>query len=45
VFRGGTVILNVSGTNAFVSGVDFLGSFGLAGDLPVIGFWTLPQNN
>jgi hypothetical protein len=42
VFRGGQVILNVSGSNAFVLGSDFIGNFGLPGDLPVIGFWTMP---
>jgi hypothetical protein len=40
VFRSGQVILNVSGTNVFQSGIDFFGSFGLNGDLPVIGLWT-----
>jgi hypothetical protein len=40
VFRGGTVILNLSGNNFFVQGIDLIGSFGLPGDLPVVGFWT-----
>jgi hypothetical protein len=47
VFRGGsvpggpaTVILNLSGTNVFVTGIDLIASFGLQGDLPVVGFWT-----
>jgi hypothetical protein len=46
VFRGGQIILNQTGTNTFVLGIDFgstgLASFGLPGDLPVVGFWTLP---
>jgi hypothetical protein len=42
VFRGGQVILNLSGSNVFVLGVDFTGNFGLPGDLPVVGFWTMP---
>jgi 6-phosphogluconolactonase (cycloisomerase 2 family) len=41
VFRGGILVLNVSGSNAFINGIDFMGSFGLPGDLPVIGFWTM----
>ena len=44
VFRGasGQFILNQTGTNTFTFGVDFTGNFGLAGDQPVVGFWTLP---
>ncbi|SPE36335.1 hypothetical protein SBA3_2400022 [Candidatus Sulfopaludibacter sp. SbA3] len=29
------------GSNVYTS-ADFVGSFGLPGDLPVIGFWTMP---
>ena len=45
VFHAGSiggVTLNLSGNNTFVLGVDFTGNFGLPGDLPVVGFWTLP---
>jgi hypothetical protein len=38
----GGVTLNLSGNNTFVSGIDFTGNFGVSGDLPVIGFWTMP---
>ena len=46
VWRNGQVILNQTGTNTFVYGIDFGSTgganFGLPGDLPVIGFWTMP---
>lgn len=46
VFRPSTgqVILNISGTNVWVGGptADFVGFFGTNGDLPVVGFWTMP---
>src|ERR1035437_8960018 len=45
VFRGGPtgVQLNLSGPNTVgVTAVDFIGNFGLPGDRPVVGFWTLP---
>ena len=39
-FRGPQVFLNLSGTNVYVNGIDFVGNFGAPGDLPVIGLWT-----
>jgi len=36
----GQVVLNLSGSNSYPLGGDFTGSFGLVGDLPVIGLWT-----
>jgi hypothetical protein len=45
VFRGGPngVLLNLSGANTTgATSVDYTGNFGVAGDQPVVGFWTLP---